>query len=163
MLGESIADPFGIEQGMDAPGMGLLPIKTTLTKEKTRLQVSGTIENLSGIWSCLNGSAYEGYEIHMGQTERAAGIAPFAVTEDGREDGAVCGNVAGSYLHGLFDSADITTALLGMLCARAGLNPSSAVRQNAAACREQEYQKLAALMRQSLNVSEIYRILKEGL
>ena len=59
MLGESIADPFGIEQGMDAPGMGLLPIQTTLTKEKTRLQVTGTIDHLSGVWSCLNGSPYE--------------------------------------------------------------------------------------------------------
>ena len=66
MLGEVILDPFCVEQGMDAQGMGLLPIQTTLTKEKTRLQVSGMIENLSGIWSCLNGSPYEGYEIHMG-------------------------------------------------------------------------------------------------
>ena len=68
MLGEVILDPFCVEQGMDAQGMGLLPIQTTLTKEKTRLQVSGMIENLSGIWSCLNGSPYEGYEIHMGKS-----------------------------------------------------------------------------------------------
>ena len=37
MLGESIADPFGIEQGMDAPGMGLLPIQTTLTKRRDEI------------------------------------------------------------------------------------------------------------------------------
>jgi adenosylcobyric acid synthase len=35
MLGEVILDPFCVEQGMDAQGMGLLPIQTTLTKEKT--------------------------------------------------------------------------------------------------------------------------------
>ena len=163
MLGECIEDPLSVERGGMLRGMGLLPVRTVFAGEKTRTRVRARICHAEHAFSDLCGLTAEGYEIHMGQTERAAGIAPFAVTEDGREDGAVCGNVAGSYLHGLFDSADITTALLGMLCARAGLNPSSAVRQNAAACREQEYQKLAALMRQSLNVSEIYRILKEGL
>lgn len=53
MLGESIADPFGTSREWMQPGMGLLPIQTTLTKEKTRLQVTGTIDHLSGVWVLL--------------------------------------------------------------------------------------------------------------
>lgn len=30
--------------------------------------MTGTIDHLSGVWSCLNGSPYEGYEIHMGKS-----------------------------------------------------------------------------------------------
>ena len=122
MLGESIADPFGIEQGMDAPGMGLLPIQTTLTKEKTRLQVTGTIDHLSGVWSCLNGSPYEGYEIHMGKSTavNAASSKEKKVGQSQKQPSSdlptvVCsenGMVCGSYVHGLFDEGDLAWKLV---------------------------------------------------
>ena len=125
MLGEVILDPFCVEQGMDAQGMGLLPIQTTLTKEKTRLQVTGTIDHLSGVWSCLNGSPYEGYEIHMGKSTavNAASLKEKKVGQSQKQPSSdlptvVCsenGMVCGSYVHGLFDEGDLAWKLVKML------------------------------------------------
>ena len=54
------------------------------------------------------GPIVAGYEIHMGQTDRLRSIDPFLTKEDGRTDGAICGHVAGTYFHGLFENAEFT-------------------------------------------------------
>lgn len=105
MLGRRIADPLGIEGAPDAvDGLGLLDVETILSPAKTLRRVRG--EAL--------GAAIEGYEMHMGETSGPGAAQPFAVLDGGANDGAIGrdGHVIGSYLHGLFASADLRRALL---------------------------------------------------
>ena len=173
MLGESIADPFGIEQGMDAPGMGLLPIQTTLTKEKTRLQVTGTIDHLSGVWSCLNGSPYEGYEIHMGKStavnassskEKKVGQSQKQPSSDlptvvCSENGMVCG----SYVHGLFDEGDLAWKLVKMLADKKNVTLEALQSGfDYKKFQEAQYDLLADTIRQHMAMDFVYSILREA-
>lgn len=108
MLGKRIADPLGIEgAAAEVEGLGLLEVETTLSPAKVLRRVHG--EAL--------GAAIEGYEMHMGETSGPGTASPFAILEDGAHDGAIEGHVIGSYLHGLFASPDMRSALL----ARVGL------------------------------------------
>lgn len=106
MLGCSITDPHGIEgvAGKSA-GLGLLDIDTELTKEKRLAQVSGAC--------AFADASVSGYEIHMGRSSGPA-LAHPAFHIDGKPEGAlsVDGQILGTYLHGLFDSAQACSALL---------------------------------------------------
>ena len=106
------------------------------------------------------GMPIEGYEIHMGQTERLGGM-PFCRFADGTEDGAAQGLVFGSYLHGLFDSGALTAALAEYLAGRRGLNLAAWTPEPRRAYREREYDRLAAAVRQSLDMDAIYRAMEE--
>ena len=68
MLGESLSDPESVEAGGRIDGMGLLPMETTFVRQKTRTRVNGTFQHIGGILKELSGIAFEGYEIHMGET-----------------------------------------------------------------------------------------------
>ena len=95
MLGRTVSDPSGVEGATGTvAGLGLLPVDTVLTAEKTLKLVSGT--------SISNGEPFTGYEIHVGVTTGTA--APLLRTDDGRQQGAVSenGRIAGCYVHGLF-------------------------------------------------------------
>jgi adenosylcobyric acid synthase len=97
MLGRSVADPQGIEGPADAlEGLGLLDVETVLADEKTLDQVEGEC--------LLNGSAFRGYEMHVGQTSGPDCARPLLRFKNGRTDGAISANgrVAGAYVHGLF-------------------------------------------------------------
>lgn len=108
MLGRRIADPLGIEgAAAEVKGLGLLDVETILSPAKTLRHVRGT----------ALGAPVEGYEMHMGETSGPGAAQPFATLEDGARDGAINreGNVIGSYLHGLFASPDLRSALLARI------------------------------------------------
>jgi adenosylcobyric acid synthase len=108
MLGRRIDDPLGIEgAATDVAGLGLLDVETTLSPGKTLRPVIG---------SAL-GATVAGYEMHMGETRGPGTAHPFAMIEGGASDGAVShdGRVIGSYLHGLFASAELRHALLARI------------------------------------------------
>ena len=70
MLGQELRDPLGIEHGGTLKGLGLLPLVTTFSAQKTRTQVSGRTGDLAATaLPQLSHRAFSGYEIHMGQTE----------------------------------------------------------------------------------------------
>ncbi|MFI3169516.1 MAG: cobyric acid synthase [Faecalibacterium sp.] len=72
MLCQALADPFGVEGGGNKRGIGLLPANTIFRQEKTRTRVSGVVKGAQGVFSVLNGKAFDGYEIHMGTTDLLA-------------------------------------------------------------------------------------------
>jgi len=154
MLGEAVHDRSGVEHGAGGSirGMGLLPVETTFLPEKTRTRVRG--ETASGP---LAGARLEGYEIHMGSTQVRG--EPFCRLEDGREDGCVRGSVWGTYLHGLFDSGELTQKLAELLCRRKGLRAESARAVSHAAYQQGQLDLLADGVRQALDMREIYRIM----
>lgn len=154
LLGEVIHDPEGVEHGTGGSvrGMGLLPVETVFRQEKSRSRVRG--ETFSGP---LAGARLEGYEIHMGDTQVRG--EPFCVLENGRYDGCVQGHVWGTYLHGLFDSGELTQKLAALLCARKGLQAEAAQAVSHSDYQQTQFDLLADGVRQALDMGEIYRIM----
>jgi adenosylcobyric acid synthase len=100
MLGESIHDPFEMESATKGvPGLGFLPLKTTLKQEKvTRVREACTTQ----------GSRFSAYEIHLGETVcEGAELAPFVLLGDGSKEGVRADRVIGTYLHGAFEHAEV--------------------------------------------------------
>ena len=156
MLGQVLEDPDQVEGKQKClRGMGLLPCRTVFTPQKTRTRVTAEV-----IGGPFGGARLEGYEIHMGCTQRQG--SPFCRLEDGREDGCRQGAVFGTYLHGLFDSGELTGKLAGWLCARKGIDPGDAAPVSHRAHQEQQYDLLAQGLRQALDLDAIYRILEGG-
>jgi len=151
MLGEKLADPEGAEGGGELMGMGLLPCSTVFSKEKALTRVKGQVEAAP-----FAGAALEGYEIHMGRTG-TAGAAPFCILSDGRPDGAVQGNVFGTYLHGLFDTGELTERLAAWLLARKGLAPDNIHPETHREHQERQFDILAGAVRRSLDMEAVYR------
>ena len=102
-----------------------------------------------------------GYEIHMGETVYTETAQPFAVLTDGRKDGCVCadGTVCGTYLHGIFDTPELTQKLVQLLLEKKGISGTTVPAVDFAAKKEQEYDKLADLLREHLDMPKIYDIL----
>ena len=182
MLGTVLYDPEGVESAdMPAgamssggePGLGLLSMETRFTGEKRRTRIEGQVLQLpeASAWAALSGAQFSGYEIHMGRsTDNGTGAAPagFARLRDQVQglhpleiDGAVSGNVLGTYVHGLFDHEDFRERLRALLFRRKGLDPAE--KQAGISYREykeQQYDLLAAQLRKSLDMERIYDILQ---
>ncbi|MDP2306462.1 MAG: cobyric acid synthase [Pseudomonadota bacterium] len=116
----------------DQAGLDLLPVETAYAEEKRVRPVAGL--TCAG-WLLPAGLTVEGYEIHHGRT---ASVSPLVhlKTPDGAPDGAIQGLVAGTYLHGLLDSAPVRQALVAALRVRRGLDSAapSPERDRLAAC-----------------------------
>ena len=164
MLGMELFDPHGVEHGGSLRGMGLLPIETTFTEQKTRTRVSGAFGPLSGSLAALSGKAFDGYEIHMGQTQSEASIASITDSVSGgtRMDGCQSGNVYGTYVHGIFDGDAVAGTLVRALAERKGIDPDSLGAVSGEAHKQQQYDLLAETIRNHTDMHMIYRILEEG-
>ena len=132
MLGEDIADPQGIEGvvGASIPGLGLLPITTTMSEEKTTRQVTFD----------FNGQPCQGYEIHQGQSTTSE---PFVIKE----------RCIGTYIHGCLDNAPVRDFLLST-------PTSSADTLSPEAFRQQQYDLLADHVRCYVDIPRLYELLK---
>ena len=122
MLGRQIHDPEGIEgPAGSSEGLGLLDIETVMTPDK-RLTETNAVHVSSG-------SAFLGYEIHIGRSDGPDRDRPFALI-NGQPEGAIRadGRVIGSYLHGMFRSDQFRAAFLSQIGAEAsGLDYSASV------------------------------------
>ena len=121
MLGRAIHDPLGMEgQPGSIAGLGFLDMETTLNNDKCLRQTKG--------WFFKQDTPVTGYEIHLGISSGPALSQPLFSLENG-SDGAVSADnqVAGSYLHGMFDLPEACNALLRW----AGYQPQQAVDFNA--------------------------------
>ena len=160
MLGNTVSDPDGVEGGGTLQGLGLLPAQTVFQGEKTRTQVTGVFQKAQGIFSGLQGVAFEGYEIHMGRTQSEADslVAFTTQTEERHTDGLSQGNVWGCYVHGIFDKAGVAEALVTALMKDKGLE-GQAASVDWQAYAQMQYDKLADGLRASLDMERVYRIL----
>mgnify|MGYP002537129114 CR=1 FL=1 len=167
MLGECITDPYGVEEGGMLRGMELLPVHTVFEKAKTRTRVLGMTEALNGPWQLLSGIAFEGYEIHMGETALKGDAKPStniqdSVTGERKADGAYLDNVCGTYVHGVFDKEAVAEAIVQIIGEKKGLDVSGMTGMDFQAFKETQYDILAAELRKHLDMKKIYEILEEG-
>ncbi|MGF1620529.1 MAG: cobyric acid synthase [Rhodomicrobiaceae bacterium] len=113
MLGQSVADPDGVEGTPGVhPGLALLDVETVLAGDKRVRPVAGS--------EVASGLPVSGYEIHLGRTSGAGTQRPWLNIE-GERDGALSadGRIMGSYVHGLFQSDAFRRAFVERLGAPA--------------------------------------------
>ena len=133
MLGQMVSDPDGLEGSITSlPGLGLLPIHTTMTAEKTTKQVTFLFE----------GQACQGYEIHQGVSDTDEAIM--------QTDHCI-----GTYIHGFLDNAPVIDYILKDKAT------GTAPVQSFAAFKEEQYDRLAAHVRQHLDMERLYQILTD--
>ena len=131
MLGQTVSDPQHLEGDIEhLPGLGLLPIHTTITAEKTTQQVTFQFE----------GHTCQGYEIHQGVSDTKEAIL--------QTDHCI-----GTYIHGFLDNAPVIEYLLKEKAIDATLV------QSYADFKEQQYDKLTEHVRQYVDMERIYQIL----
>ncbi|MCR4922089.1 MAG: cobyric acid synthase [Bacteroidaceae bacterium] len=132
MLGLTVNDPDGIEGGIESlPGLGLLPIHTTMTAEKVTRQVKFQ----------FGGAQCQGYEIHQGRSDNAEPIV--------RHDRCI-----GTYIHGFLDNAPVRDYLLHA-------TPTHSEVPSLQAFKEEQYDRLAEHIRKHIDMERLYRILSE--
>ncbi|MDD2388515.1 MAG: cobyric acid synthase [Desulfobacterales bacterium] len=156
MMGSNVIDPEGLEGSPGTTrGLALLPIETILKAPKTT-----TLSRFS--WDGFEGT---GYEIHMGQTQRFDGRVMFQVKERNgasvlMEDGCISPNenIMGTYMHGLFDSPDITRQWL----TRIGLSDVPVSAAYGPAARDTQYDLLAAHFKTHIDTRRIMNELTHG-
>lgn len=160
MLGKEVLDPWSIESVKKrCSGLGFLNMVTALEREKTVTQVKAK-EIASGI-------EVSGYEIHHGRTRILDNLKTvFEIVErKGRgakiKDGAISpkGNVWGTYIHGIFDNNSFRKAFLERIAVKN--NKSSALSAGKIFNQDEEFNKLAQLVRDNIDMELLYRLVKQ--
>ena len=166
MLGGSIADPDGVEEGGYMRGMELLPIDTVLKDSKTRLQTSGEIAHVDGVLSRLSGCHFLGYEIHMGKSAYSAASDEQGACADRKNelnnvisDGR---NVYGSYIHGIFDTAEAAKVIVDYIADKKGIDVNDSAILSYKSYKEKQYDRLADTLREYLDMDAVYGMLREA-
>ena len=132
MLGQTVSDPDHLEGDIERlPGLGLLPIHTTMTPEKTTRQVIFYFE----------GQECRGYEIHQGVSDTDQ---PILQTD-------YC---IGTYIHGFLDNQPVIDYLLK------GKSTASLPVQSYSDFKQQQYDLLADHVRRYVDIPRLYQILQ---
>ena len=133
MLGQMVSDPDGIEGTIASlPGLGLLPIQTTMTPEKTTQQVTFQFE----------GQTCQGYEIHQGVSDTDQAVF--------QTDHCI-----GTYIHGFLDNAPVIEYLLKDEAV------NTTYLKSYSDFKEEQYDKLANHVRNYVDVQKLYQILTD--
>ena len=133
MLGQTVSDPDGIEGSIPRlPGLGLLPIHTTMTAEKTTRQVTFQ----------FNGQECQGYEIHQGVSDTSEAIL--------QTDHCI-----GTYIHGFLDNAPVIEHIL-----KDKVKNEKCRELSPAEFKEEQYNKLADHVRQYVDIPRLYELLQ---
>ncbi|MEK6527863.1 MAG: cobyric acid synthase [Nitrospirota bacterium] len=158
MLGKKIFDKYHLESAIEEiNGLGLLPIRTHLVKDKVLNQVKAR-EVSSGI-------EIFGYEIHHGISEGKGDPKPFfeILERKGKKIKYFDGfrskdkRISGTYIHGLFDTDTFRREFLNQIRQSKGWQP---LPQKINFDPDREFDKLAQLLRENINMKLLYRIVK---
>lgn len=157
MLGRRVEDPYGAEEGGEQEGLGLLPVDTVLEKDKTRINTVRMITGASGILKGIEHTEAEGYEIHMGKTTPYEELMEFTSGQSG-----YCrDNIYGTYLHGFFDRKDVAVPVISKIAATRGKRAGFDKVEDYRVFRERQYDLLADVLRESLDMEYIFGIIGE--
>ena len=164
MLGETLRDPMHVESRIpEMAGLGLLNLDVEFRAEKTTVQSSGAIACESGWLSAYNGVVLDGYEIHAGVNAFGPGCVPFLYLNGRTEPDGVtnrAGNVIGTYLHGLFDTGVFWRAVVNRVREQKGMDARDGEVLTIEQYRDREFDRLAAVVRQNLDMDAVYAILR---
>jgi adenosylcobyric acid synthase len=142
MMGKDIKDPDHVEGDIEEmAGLNILPISTTLLKEKKTIQTR--FQYLD------NPDVCSGYEIHMGQTS-AEQERPLCMVGDKPDGFFLNPKTWGTYIHGIFDNKAVIKHVLQQV--KKDANDEMDYR----AYKELHYNKLADLVRANIDMEYVY-------
>ncbi len=145
MLGQWIADPEGIEgDAGTSQGLDLLRLTTEIKADKQLTNVTGTftLDNQT--------VPVTGYEIHAGVSD-VVDQQPIKLETKGK-DGAVseCGQIFGTYLHGIFDQPEA----LQLICQWA--NDTAVAQQDYNQLKEDAIDRIADALEEHMSLDFFY-------
>ncbi|MFJ5714673.1 cobyric acid synthase [Neobacillus sp. NPDC093127] len=156
MLGTSIEDQKEIESScLMAEGLGLIPMKTTMTPTKTTIHSEGLArfgeEQIP----------VTGYEIHMGESFFQEEFSPFIQLSD-RSEGTITVDkqLIGTYFHGIFHNDQFREVVLNEIRLKKGLEPIYH-RASFAKKREDGFDLLAQVVRENIKLARIYQLMTD--
>ena len=147
MMGDQIHDPHHVEGDIETiSGLGLLPVTSKLTNDKRTEQCSFNF--LKSEVLC------KGYEIHMGET-MADIPSPLCKIDNGPDDGYFLNpKTWGTYIHGILDNMAVIADIIKIV---GGKEPADF---NIEEFKEEQYDKLAALVRKNTDMEYIYKTIE---
>ncbi len=165
MLGERLSDFVGAEAeaGTVEPGLNLLPIETffePISEKITRrseAQVDASAPR--GLFANMQGQPFQAYQIHVGRTVTTgrngqAGTYAFETSPTGKDGWlSADGWCAGCYLHGLFENDTFRQSMVAALAGRR--SAQLVVPEGVSFNRQVEYDKLAGLLRQHIDIHRL--------
>lgn len=165
MLGQELSDPFGVEEMGTIEGIGLLPMRTVMEKEKVCTRVKGIVEipQIQGTFQHLKGASFSGYEIHMGRSMWLdQEISNFSLITDQngetKQDGYIRKNIIGTYVHGIFEEGNFAEQLIQLLLEQKGMDwtePLTSFHDY----KEEQYNLLADIIRNHMDMDLLYKII----
>lgn len=163
MLGTVVLDKLGVEGNISQEeGFGFLDIKTRFNEAKITKQTDADILcDLRDVIS-IEGHVVSGYEIHNGISKIGKKAIPFIKDTDGVIIG-VCNEektIAGTYLHGIFDSEDFINSFVRGLKTRNNISISEdKLLEKVNEYKEKEYDRLAKIFEENIDINKIKDIL----
>lgn len=146
MMGIEIQDPHHVEGEIDSvTGLGILPVTTMILREKKTEQCQFRFLDREEL--C------RGYEIHMGDTtsERDSPVCTIGESDDGF---FLNPKTWGTYIHGIFDNTSVVEYILRQV------NYSGKIKVDFQELKDENYDKLANLIRNSVDMDYIYNTLQ---
>jgi adenosylcobyric acid synthase len=157
-LGERIEDEEGIDikDGQAIEALGILPVETSFVADKRVRLIQA--ELLSGYFG---EGVVEGYEIHLGRTEKTSPAEDLLQYPDGK-DGVVIdeGRIAGCYLHNIFHNDGFRAAWLNMIRKNQGFEVKEPV--DTLNIKEKSFKKLAEICRENLDMDYLFQLVEKG-
>jgi adenosylcobyric acid synthase len=144
MMGTEINDPYHVESDIECiAGLGILPVTTTLTKEKITEQSIFQFQN--------NPEECKGYEIHMGETT-TENPSPLCFIKGKNADGYLLhAKTWGTYMHGIFDNTVVIKNIIETI------GKKTTHEFNPETFKEEQYNKLADMVRAHSDMNYIYQ------
>lgn len=164
MLGTLILDKLGVEGNISQEdGFGFLDIKTRFNETKVTKQTKGNILcDLKSIKS-IEGSTISGYEIHNGISKIGKKAIPFIRDLDGDIVG-VCDKeriVAGTYLHGMFDSEEFISSFVKSLKENNDIVVTEdIIIEKVNEYKDNEYDRLSKLFEENIDIYQLRKIME---
>lgn len=165
LLGEKIADPYGVESDPgESEGLKLLPINTSLCEKKYLARVEG----ISGLFN----ANVSGYEIHMGKTTSSKSkslvtINKVNTSQEGSslvpyDDGAVSEDerIMGTYVHGIFDDESFLKGFLNWVSPQKALKITIESHNE---IKERELNRLADHFDKHVDMEKLSDIMFQGI
>ena len=151
-------------------GLGLLNVESRFNRAgkivtQSVATIPEDIDGLAGeIFKDIAGEEVTGYEIHEGTTELKSSSALLNVkkgqgnNDDGMLDGASCGNVFGTYFHGIFHNYNFRREFLNYIRAKKGLEAKYG-EDPYETQKDYSLNKLAEIVEQNLDMEIIDKLL----
>ncbi len=150
MMGTEIRDPFHVEGDVESiPGLGILPVTTTLTEEKITEQCNFTYQNIQ--------KKGKGYEIHMGETvfnDNTKSTHLCSISGKNNDGCLVNNKTWGTYIHGIFDNIHVIKDIVEST--GGDILPDFDVD----VFKEEQYNKLADLVRENTDMDKFYELIR---